>query len=90
MTPAEDFTASLLAETQRTTTMFGDRYKRFIPVDTAHTAILREGPAVDTEAGFRIGGLETEIDGVTVLEWFTAMLDGTEVWNDLVDPSLLE
>ena len=90
MTPAEDFTASLLAETERTTTMFVDRYKRFIPVDTAHTAILREGPAVDTDAGFRIGGLATEIDGVTVLEWLTAMIDGTEAWNDLVDPNLLE
>jgi hypothetical protein len=87
MIPPAKFTTSLLAETGRTTTMFEDRYKRFIPADSAHTAILNAGPAEDRE-GFRIGGLETEIDGVTVLDWFTAMIDGTEAWDDLVDESL--
>lgn len=37
-----DFTASLLAETERTTTMFEDRYKRFIPAGDKHTTLLRE------------------------------------------------
>jgi hypothetical protein len=87
MIPPADFTTSLLAETARTTTMFEDRYKRFIPADTAHTALLREGLPEDRE-GFRIGGLATEINGVTVFDWFTAMIDGTGTWDDLVDESL--
>jgi len=87
MIPPAKFTTSLLAETERTTTMFEDRYKRFIPADTAHTAILNPGPAEDRE-GFRIGGLQTEISGVTVFDWFTAMIEGTEAWDDLVDETL--
>jgi hypothetical protein len=87
MIPPADFTTSRLAETGRTTAMFEDRYKRFIPADTAHTALLREGPAEDLGA-FKIGGLQTKISGVTVLDWFTAMIEGTEAWDDLVDPTL--
>jgi hypothetical protein len=87
MIPPASFTTSLLAETERTTTMFEDRYKRFIPADSAHTALLNEGPAEDRE-GFRIGGLQTEISGVTVLDWFTAMIEGAEAWDDLVDETL--
>ena len=82
-----DFTASLLAETERTTMMFEDRYKRFIPVGSAHTTLLRENSDGGGE-GLEIGSLETEIDGVDVLEWLTAMIDGTPGWDDLVDPSL--
>lgn len=88
MIEPEDFTTSLLAETGHTTAMFVDRYKRFIPVETAHTASLNEGLPMDTESGFRIGGLATEIDGLTVLDWFTAMIDGTDDWDDRVDSSL--
>jgi len=67
--------------------MFEDRYKRFIPVGSAHTTLLREtsdggGGLVD------IGSLETEIGGVSVLVWLTAMIDGTEGWDDLVDSSV--
>jgi hypothetical protein len=87
MIPPADFTTSLLAETGRTTAMFEDRYKRFIPADTAHTALLREGLPEDFGA-FKIGGLQTEISGVSVLDWFTAMIEGTEAWDDLVDPTL--
>ena len=82
-----DFTASLLAETERTTMMFEDRYKRFIPFGSAHTTLLRENSDGGSE-GLEIGSLETEIDGVDVLEWLTAMIDGTSAWDDLVDPSL--
>jgi len=87
MIPPADFTTSLLAETGRTTAMFEDRNKRFIPADTAHTALLGEGPPEDLGA-FKIGGLETEINGVTVLDWFTAMIEGTKAWDDLVDETL--
>jgi hypothetical protein len=38
----------------------------------------------------RLGGLEDGINGVSVLDWFTAMIDGTEDWDDQVDPSLVE
>ena len=38
--------------------------------------------------GLEIGSLETEIDGVTVLDWLTAMIDGDDGWDDLVDESL--
>jgi hypothetical protein len=82
-----DFTASLLVETGRTTTMFEDRYKRFIPAGSAHTTLLRE-TAEGGSDGIQIGTLETEIAGVNVLDWFTAMIDGTDGWVDLVDESL--
>jgi len=82
-----DFTTSLLAETGRTTGLFEDRYKRFIPLGTAHTTLLSETPPPPGGIA-ELGSLQTEIDGVTVLEWFTAMIDGTEVWNDLVDSSV--
>jgi hypothetical protein len=82
-----DFTASLLVETERTTTAFEERYKRFIPEGAAHTTLLRatsegEDPVVE------IGSLETEVKNVTVFDWFTAMIDGTEGWVDLVDEGL--
>jgi hypothetical protein len=83
-----DFTGWLLAETARTTTMFEDRYKRFIPLGGAHTTLLRETSDGGGVAGIEIGSLETEIGGVKVLEWFTAMIDGTDGWVDLVDESL--
>lgn len=82
-----NFTTWLLAETGRTTMMFEDRYKRFIPEGSAHTTLLRE----TSEGGggaIQIGSLETEIDGVTVLDWLTAMIDGTEAWDDLVAEGL--
>jgi len=82
-----NFTASLLAETERTTMLFPDRYKRFIPAGSAHTTLLRE-TSDNSGGGIQIGSLETAIDGVTVLDWFTAMIDGTEAWVDLVDPSV--
>ncbi len=87
MISAADFTASLLAETGRTTTMFEDRYKRFIPVGSAHTTLLSE--TSDGSGGIvEIGSLETEIDGVSVVDWLTAMIDGTEGWDDLVDSAV--
>jgi len=83
MVTPTNFTSWLLAETERTTNLFEDRYKRFIPNGAAHTTLLREV----SEGGddFQIGALDTEIAGVSVLDWFTAMIDGTEVWDDLVD-----
>jgi hypothetical protein len=87
MIPPATFTASLLAETGRTTTAFPDRYKRFIPVGSAHTTLLQK-TAEGGVGGLEIGSLDTEVDGVTVLDWFTAMIDGTEDWVDRVDASL--
>jgi len=87
MIPPATFTASLLAETGRTTAAFPDRYKRFIPVGAAHTTLLRETAEGGGE-GLEIGSLETEVGGVTVLDWFTAMIDGSEDWVDRVDESL--
>lgn len=80
------FTTSLLAETARTTDLFETRYKRFIPEGTAHTTLLLESDG--GVGGFTIGSLETEINDVTVLDWFTAMIDGTEAWDDLVADGL--
>ena len=87
MIPPATFTASLLAETGRTTAAFPDRYKRFIPVGAAHTTLLRETAEGGGE-GLEIGSLDTEVGGVTVLDWFTAMIDGSEGWVDRVDESL--
>ncbi|MBW1762268.1 MAG: hypothetical protein JRJ64_12335 [Deltaproteobacteria bacterium] len=78
-----DFTVWLLAETARTTTI-----KRFIPVGGAHTTLLQETSDGGGVAGIQIGSLETEIGGVNVLDWVTAMIDGTDGWVDLVDESL--
>ncbi len=85
VTPA-NFTSWLLAETERTTNSFEDRYKRFIPSGTAHTTLLRE--VSEGGGGIQIGALDTEIAGVSVLDWFTAMIDGTDGWVDLVDDGL--
>jgi len=85
VTPA-NFTGWLLAETERTTGLFEDRYKRFIPNGTAHTTLLRE--LSEGGSGIQIGALDTEIDGVSVLDWFSAVIDGTDGWVDLVDEGL--
>jgi hypothetical protein len=82
-----DFTASLLAETGRAASAFPDRYKRFIPVGSAHTTLLLETSEGDL-GDLEIGSLETEIAGVSVLAWLTAMIEGTAPWSDLVDESL--
>ena len=86
--PLTDFTASLLSETGRITENYPDRYKRFIPAGTGHTALLCATPDSCGEFSSVLGSLETEIGGTTVLDWFTAMLDGTEDWENLVDDSL--
>jgi len=86
MVPPPDFTSWLLAETERTTGLFQDRYKRFIPSGTAHTTLLRE--TSEGGGGLPTGALDTEIAGVSVLDWLTAMINGTEVWDDLVDEGL--
>lgn len=86
MVAPADFTSWLLAETERTTGLFEDRYKRFVPNGTAHTTLLRE--TSDGGEGLPIGALDTAIAGVSVLDWFTAMIDGTEAWDDLVDQGL--
>jgi hypothetical protein len=83
-----DFTAWLLTETKRTTNLFESRYKRFIPEGAAHTTLLRGTAEGGSDLGVEIGSLETEIDGVKVLDWLTAMIDGTETWDDLVDEGL--
>lgn len=80
------FTASLLAETERTTMLFEDRYKRFIAAGSAHTVLLRESSAGGS--GIQIGSLETEIDGLTVLDWFTAHIEGAPDWDDRVADGL--
>jgi hypothetical protein len=87
MIPGPEFTESLLAETERTTTLYEDRYKRFIPEGGAHTTLLRE-TSEGGQGGLEIGGLDTEIAGVTVLDWFTAQIEGTETWDDLVAEGL--
>ena len=84
----DDFTGWLLAETDRTTTMFENRYKRFIPLGGAHTTLLRETSDGGGVAGLEIGSLETEVSQVTVLDWITAMIDGTDGWIDLIDETL--
>jgi hypothetical protein len=83
-----DFTSSLLSETGRTAGLFPDRYKRFIPVGSAHTTLLGETSDSGGVQGVEIGSLETAVGDVTVLDWITAMVDGTDAWVDLVDPSL--
>ena len=87
MIPAADFTTSLLAETERITTNYPDRYKRFIPAGGAHTALLR----ATSEGGdptLEIGALDTTIGDVTVLDFFTGHIDGTDAWSSLIDESL--
>jgi hypothetical protein len=81
-----NFTRWLLDETGRTTMTFEDRYKRFIPNGVAHTTLLRE--TSDGGGGLQIGSLDTEIAGTSVLDWFTAHIEGSEAWVDLVDEGL--
>jgi Pectinacetylesterase len=85
-----DFTASLLSETGKTASMFEDRYKRFIPVGGAHTTLLLETSEDGGFPGVEIGSLQTTVGDVTVLDWITAMVDGTDGWIDLVDESLVQ
>ena len=82
MIPAAQFTESLLSETGRTTMLFEDRYKRGIAEGTGHTFVLTEMASEDG------GGLDTIIAGTTVLDWFTAHIEGGEAWVDLVDEGL--
>ncbi|MGB5313772.1 MAG: pectin acetylesterase-family hydrolase [Polyangiales bacterium] len=82
MIPAAQFTESLLAETGRTTMLYEDRYKRAIAEGTGHTFVLTEMASEDG------GGLDTEITGTTVFEWFTAHIEGSDAWVDLVDEGL--
>jgi len=88
MIDAADFTASLLAETGWITENYPDRYKRFIPEGIGHTALLCATPDSCGEFSSLLGSLETAIGDTTVLDWFTAMIDGTEDWENLVDDTL--
>ena len=72
---------------EKVTMLFEDRYKRFIPEGGAHTTLLT-GTSDGGEPGLEIGALDTEIDGVTVLDWFTAHIEGTSDWDDLVAEGL--
>lgn len=82
MIPAAQFTESLLSETGRTTMLYEDRYKRGIAEGSGHTFVLTEMASEDG------GGLDTVIAGTTVLDWFTAHIEGSEAWVDLVDEGL--
>ena len=42
-------------------------------------------PGEDIAPGVEIGTLQTSIDGTSVLDWFTAFVDGTAAWENLVD-----
>jgi len=53
----------------------------------AFGTLLRE-TSEGGDPGVELGSLDTEIDGVTVLDWLTAMIEGTAAWDDLVDPSV--
>jgi hypothetical protein len=79
-----------LSETGKTASMFEDRYKRFIPVGGAHTTLLLETSEDGGFPGVEIGSLQTTVGDVTVLDWITAMVDGTDGWIDLVDESLVQ
>ncbi|MEM7435934.1 MAG: pectin acetylesterase-family hydrolase [Myxococcota bacterium] len=85
MIPATDFTTELLAETGRITDNFPDRYRRFIAEGAAHTTLLRAEPGDPVLGGLEIGSLETAIDGTSVLDWFSAYVDGTDDWQNLVE-----
>ena len=57
-----------------------------IALGDGHTFLLSE---TSEDGGLVVlGSLETEIEGVTVLDWFTAMMNGTEGWDNLVDPDI--
>ncbi|MEM8608697.1 MAG: pectin acetylesterase-family hydrolase [Myxococcota bacterium] len=88
MIPGPDFTASLLSETARINENYPDRYRRFLVEGTAHTTLLRAEPGDDILPGVQIGSLATEVDGTSVLEWFSAFVDGTDDWADLVDENI--
>jgi len=87
MIAPDDFTASLLAETERIAMSFPDRYRRFIPAGAAHTALLR-ATSEGGQPGLEIGALDSGIGDVTVLDFFTGHVDGTDDWANLVDESL--
>ena len=60
----------------------------FLAEGTAHTTLLRAEPGDDILPGVQIGSLETDIDGTTVLDWFSAFVDGSDDWVDLVDETI--
>lgn len=88
MIPAADFTESLLRETGRIAENYPERYRRFIPDGSAHTTLLRAEPGDDIIPGVSIGTLQTEIAGTSVLDWFTAHIEGSDAWENLVDDGL--
>ncbi len=86
--PASEFENSVRRETKRIADNYPKRYKRFIINGDLHTTLLNDGTIDAGEFSDILGSLQDEVDGVTVLEWLTAMLDGEKkTWRNLVDPA---
>ncbi len=67
-----DFQKLLLDESGKVHAAHPDRFERFLWQGTLHTAIL---------AGY----YDREIDGISVIDFTTSMLDGGPHWRDLVE-----
>lgn len=94
---AEVFKTALLEESGSIQERFPDRFKRFLYTGTKHTTIPLDSTAdlreaidldidIDVELLEQILGKfdETSIDGVTVAQWITSMVEDGP-WEDLVD-----
>ena len=87
--PSSEYARMVMEETGRTAAMFPDNYKRMIVNGINHTAIQVGTLGLPEDgAEFFFGTPETTVDGVTVNEWMTAMIDGTDAWRNLVDEGL--
>jgi len=97
--PGEDYKTALLGETTRIHQEFPNRYRRFLIDGTVHTALLHNPigivgndltavilplSALPKLIHLQLGSLDgTTLDGVSVGEWFGAMLGDGGRWDDL-------
>jgi hypothetical protein len=95
------FRQALVTETSWLQSRHPDRYRRFLVAGDVHTTLLGgiEGfigddpTAVTLPPGFlektqnvKLGGLDTtQLRGITVGQWFKAMLEGSAGWDDRVE-----
>lgn len=85
---AEVFERDLRAETGRLHARFPDRYMPFLVEGTLHTTLIGAGAGfpdgLDGVVSF--GGMDrTAVDGLTIAEWFTWMLDGDARWGPVLE-----
>lgn len=88
MVPGSAFETAVRSETARIAAGFPERYKRFIINGDKHTVLLNDGTIDLGEFADILGTLQDEVNGVSALQWLTAMVEGGEGWVNVVDDVL--